>query len=233
MFRCTAARLLAIVLFTLSSIAYGVTFSNQRVSTTNPAASSGCVPPPSMTSFLTTDAAVYLYFEATTTLSDQITSDWLAPDGAALTGGDWNLASGNYCYTSASLGISSSTPENRLGLWHARVYANGTLLFAVPFTISAPGTGPYGQVITTVAGGGWRAFPTSDIPAISAPLGTPFGVALDGQGNVYVADSSNNNVVRISPSGTLTVVAGNSNPGFSGDGGPLPALHSTDLKALL
>jgi uncharacterized protein (TIGR03437 family) len=76
-----------------------------------------------------------------------------------------------------------------------------------------------GQVITTVAGGGWRAFPSSSMPALSAPLGTPYGVAVDGQGNLYVVDSSNNNVVRISSSGTLTVVAGNSNHGFSGDGG--------------
>ena len=57
------------------------------------------------------------------------------------------------------------------------------------------------------------------MPALSAPLGTPYGVAVDGQGNLYVVDSSNNNVVRISSSGTLTVVAGNSNHGFSGDGG--------------
>jgi len=45
-------------------------------------------------------------------------------------------------------------------------------------------------------------------------------VALDAQGNVYAADSYNNIVVRISPAGTLTLIAGNSNAGFSGDGGP-------------
>ena len=43
----------------------------------------------------------------------------------------------------------------------------------------------YGQVITTVAGGGWRVFPTSGIPALSAPLGTVWSPALDGQGNLY------------------------------------------------
>jgi uncharacterized protein (TIGR03437 family) len=78
----------------------------------------------------------------------------------------------------------------------------------------------FGQVITTVAGGGWRPFPTAQISAIKAPLGTPIGVALDGQGNLYVADSYNNIVVRISPSGTLSLVAGNGSAGFSGDGGP-------------
>src|ERR1700692_2427778 len=78
----------------------------------------------------------------------------------------------------------------------------------------------WGQIITTVAGGGWRAFPTAEIAAIGAPLGTPWKPALDAQGNVYVADNYDNIVVRISPSGTLIVVAGNGNAGFAGDGGP-------------
>src|ERR1035437_6506014 len=77
----------------------------------------------------------------------------------------------------------------------------------------------YGQVINTVAGTNWF-FPTSSVQALSAPLGTPLGVAVDAQGNVYAADNTNNIVVRISPNGLLTVVAGNGTRGFSGDGGP-------------
>lgn len=81
----------------------------------------------------------------------------------------------------------------------------------------------FGQVITTVAGGGWRPFPSADIPALSAPLGTVSGPALDGQGNLFVADSFNHVVVRISPSGTLSLIAGNGKAGFGGDGGPATA----------
>src|ERR1035437_6466953 len=77
----------------------------------------------------------------------------------------------------------------------------------------------YGQVINTVAGTNWF-FPTSSVQALRAPLGTPLGVAVDAQGNVYAADNTNNIVVRISPNGLLTVVAGNGTGGFSGDGGP-------------
>jgi uncharacterized protein (TIGR03437 family) len=77
----------------------------------------------------------------------------------------------------------------------------------------------HGQVIDTVAGTNW-VFPTSSVPALSAPLGATTGVAVDAQGNVYAADGGNNIVVRISPDGVLTVVAGNGNGGFSGDGGP-------------
>src|SRR5271157_3160449 len=77
----------------------------------------------------------------------------------------------------------------------------------------------YGQVIDTVAGTTWF-FPTWTVPAPSAPLGFLQGVCADSQGNVYAADSGNNIVVRISPGGVLTVMAGNGAAGYSGDGGP-------------
>ena len=74
-------------------------------------------------------------------------------------------------------------------------------------------------VITTVAGSEW-IFPTGPLPATDAPLGRIGGVAVDLDGNVLAADSDNNLVVKISPTGVLTVVAGNGFHGFSGDGGP-------------
>jgi len=49
-------------------------------------------------------------------------------------------------------------------------------------------------------------------------LGRAAGVALDAQGNEYAADSETTIVVRVSPNGALTVVAGNGKAGFSGDG---------------
>src|ERR1035441_540582 len=76
-----------------------------------------------------------------------------------------------------------------------------------------------GQGINTGAGTTWF-FPTSSVPALTAPLGTMTGVAVDAQGNLYATDTDNNIVVRISPNGILTVVAGNGSGGFSGDGGP-------------
>lgn len=74
-------------------------------------------------------------------------------------------------------------------------------------------------IITTVAGTD-RLFPTSSLQALHAPLGQTAGVAVDAQGNFYVADTGNNMVMRISVDGTLTVVAGNGKGAFSGDGGP-------------
>ena len=46
------------------------------------------------------------------------------------------------------------------------------------------------------------------------------GLAVDGQGNVYIADTENNRVRRVSPGGTITTIAGTGMQDFSGDGGP-------------
>jgi uncharacterized protein (TIGR03437 family) len=78
----------------------------------------------------------------------------------------------------------------------------------------------YSQVITTFAGTDW-IFTGDGKPAKDAPLGVQQnGVAVDRQGNVFVADQLNHMVMRISRDGILTVVAGNGVAGFSGDGGP-------------
>ena len=81
----------------------------------------------------------------------------------------------------------------------------------------------HAQVMTTLAGAN-SVFPIS-ISALNAPLGQTTAVAVDAAGNVFVADHGNNMVMRLSPDGTLTVVAGNGSPGFSGDGGP--ATHAS------
>jgi Concanavalin A-like lectin/glucanases superfamily/FG-GAP-like repeat/HYDIN/CFA65/VesB-like, Ig-like domain/Abnormal spindle-like microcephaly-assoc'd, ASPM-SPD-2-Hydin/FIMAH domain/NHL repeat len=71
------------------------------------------------------------------------------------------------------------------------------------------------QNIQTVAGGG-----PNDVPAVDANFGNPWGVAVDGSENTYVAVPSQNRVFKVDASGQLTVVAGNGTPGYSGDGGP-------------
>ena len=57
-------------------------------------------------------------------------------------------------------------------------------------------------------------------PATNVPLGLIQGVATDRQGNVYASDASNFLVVKIAPSGVLTIVAGNGTAGTGGDDGP-------------
>jgi uncharacterized protein (TIGR03437 family) len=55
--------------------------------------------------------------------------------------------------------------------------------------------------------------------ATSAMFRNPRAMAVDPQGNVYIADTEDHRIRRISSTGTITTVAGTGIPGFSGDGG--------------
>jgi sugar lactone lactonase YvrE len=74
--------------------------------------------------------------------------------------------------------------------------------------------------ITTVAGSGIGGFAGDGGDARSAQLFWPKDVALDADGNLYVADTANHAIRKISSAGIITTVAGTGVAGFSGDGGP-------------
>lgn len=75
---------------------------------------------------------------------------------------------------------------------------------------------------TVVAGTGATGFTGDGGPATSARISYPSSLALDGAGNLYLADSENDRVRRVDPSGVITTVAGGG-PGYLGDGGPATA----------
>src|SRR5579862_4984318 len=77
-----------------------------------------------------------------------------------------------------------------------------------------------GGTITTVAGNGTAGFTGDGGQATSASLDHPYGIAVDVFGNLFIADSHNNRIRKVSASGIITTVAGGGFPGFSGDGGP-------------
>ncbi|MBC7552704.1 MAG: T9SS type A sorting domain-containing protein [Taibaiella sp.] len=79
------------------------------------------------------------------------------------------------------------------------------------------------QTISTFAGTGTAAFSGDGGAAASANVNTPFGVAADVAGNVYIADYNNNRIRRVDPSGTITTIAGNGSGTYSGDGGQATA----------
>src|SRR5262245_26265423 len=57
-------------------------------------------------------------------------------------------------------------------------------------------------------------------PAIESPIRAPWGMAQDSDGTIYFADSADNRIRKISPTGTISTVAGIGLPLFGGDGGP-------------
>jgi DNA-binding beta-propeller fold protein YncE len=79
--------------------------------------------------------------------------------------------------------------------------------------------GTYGR-LSTVAGTGTAGFSGDGGPATDAQLNGPWGLALDSQGHLHIADAANHRVRRVTPEGIIATIAGTGTPGFSGDGGP-------------
>src|SRR6266516_2994547 len=94
----------------------------------------------------------------------------------------------------------------------------------------------YGQAMTakdiyTVAGNGTSGYTGDGGPATAAELNAPGSLAVDGSGNLVIADAGNN-VIRVvaetsgtfygqaMTAGDIYTVAGDGTPGFAGDGGP-------------
>ncbi|HUO59096.1 MAG TPA: NHL repeat-containing protein [Candidatus Acidoferrales bacterium] len=76
-------------------------------------------------------------------------------------------------------------------------------------------------VISTVAGTGTAGNGAPGGLATTTNLNGPSGVAIDGSGNLYIADTNNNLIRKVDLStGILTTFAGNGASAFSGDGGP-------------
>jgi large repetitive protein len=83
---------------------------------------------------------------------------------------------------------------------------------------TCPGAG----IIVRIAGTGGPGYSGDGGPASASTLSAPSGIALDGAGNLYIADTGNNVIRRISATtGIISTVAGsiNGGAGFAGDGG--------------
>jgi hypothetical protein len=103
----------------------------------------------------------------------------------------------------------------------------GNVFFASPqlnavYQVDASGS------LTLVAGNSKVGYSGDGGPATAAKLNIGFGnesalssgLALDQSGNLYLADTGNHCVRRVSPKGIITTIAGTGKAGFSGDGGP-------------
>lgn len=127
----------------------------------------------------------------------------VAGNGVSGGGGDGGLAVNAELHAPAGLTINSSGD-----LYVADVLNNRVR------RIDASGT------ITTVAGTGVAGYNGDDQPAVEAELNQPFGVTLDQDGDLYIADSLNNRVREVDASGTITTVAGDGVAGYNGVDNP-------------
>ena len=89
-----------------------------------------------------------------------------------------------------------------------------------------------GGSISTFAGNGTFSYSGDGGPAVKAQLNTPQGVAADAAGNLFVADTLNNVVRKVSPTGTISNYAGNGGAGNAGDGSAATAAQLNGPQGL-
>jgi len=87
-------------------------------------------------------------------------------------------------------------------------------------------------LITTVAGTGEAGYSGDGGPAIKAQLDTPYGIFLDKNDDLLIADSNNNRVRKVTADGIIRTVAGTGKEGFDGDGGPATAAKLNSPQSL-
>jgi trimeric autotransporter adhesin len=133
--------------------------------------------------------------------------------------------------TSAKLGAPSGVAVDALGNLLVADYHNARVRVVAEKTGTFYGVAMTPGDIYTVAGNGSYQYSGDGGPATSAELDSPGGVAVDGTGNVVVADKFNNRVRVLArktgtfygvamTAGDIYTVAGDGNPGPLGNGGP-------------
>jgi sugar lactone lactonase YvrE len=113
----------------------------------------------------------------------------------------------------AALSVKLNSPHG------VAVDREGTLYIADTFNHRIRKLGKDG-VVRSIAGTGKPEFNGDDGPAISAGLAAPDSIAVDEEGNIFIADRANWRVRKIATDGTIHTIAGNHETGFYGDGGP-------------
>jgi hypothetical protein len=102
------------------------------------------------------------------------------------------------------LSIYASLPSTPLGI---AVDASGNVYLADAGHSEVWKVTPDGQA-TIFAGNGTRDMPRGDRQATNDSLGSPSAVAVDGSGNVYIADDENHIVAKVRPNGVMSIFAG-------------------------
>ena len=123
--------------------------------------------------------------------------------------------SGLYGATTSGVPATATAIGNPVGLTYD---ASGNLYIGAGYgaTVYRVSTA---DIITRIAGGGGGGFSGDNGPAVDARMLAPAGIAVDAAGNLYITDTDNNRIRRVSPAGIITTFAGSGVAGFSGDNG--------------
>ncbi|HXB12827.1 MAG TPA: T9SS type A sorting domain-containing protein [Bacteroidia bacterium] len=118
-------------------------------------------------------------------------------------------------------GISATTAELS-GPTGVAVDSHGNIFISDVFNQRVRKVNASG-IISTVAGTGTAGYNGDGINATSAFINSPYGLAVDPAGNLYIGDYNNVRLRMVNTSGIISTVAGIATGGFSGDGGAATA----------
>jgi sugar lactone lactonase YvrE len=148
-----------------------------------------------------------------------------APAGAAAVGDLVTLAGGY-------LGDGGSATLAAFGApTDVAVAANGDVYVADRFNNRIRRFTPGGN-LSTFAGNGTTLASGDGGPATAAGLHNPVALAFDGAGNLFIADSGNHRLRRVTPDGVISTVAGTGVAGSAGDGGPAVLAQLNDPQGV-
>jgi uncharacterized protein (TIGR03437 family) len=168
-----------------------------------------------------------------TTGSTTLTATVTAKSGSGTPTGSVAFALGSAALSSATLTGGGGTAQATLVVYGNQLAVGSNTITAtysgdatyqsssapVTVTVTQSSAPPSSYTISTAAGNGTSGFSGDSGMAISAELDYPTGVAVDSAGNLFIADTFNARIRKVTPAGTISTVAGNGTLGFSGDGG--------------
>jgi sugar lactone lactonase YvrE len=155
----------------------------------------------------------------------------------------WTVAgTGAACATAPQCGDGGAASGATVGFPQAVAVGPGGVLYVADLADNEVRKVSPGGVISIVAGDGTpcQSAPSCGDggPATGAQLNAPTGVAVDGHGDVFIADAGDDEVREVTPNGTITRIAGNgaecADPSSCGDRGRArsAALSSPDGVAV-
>ncbi len=152
----------------------------------------------------------------TETLTATVASDAGTPNAGTVTFFDGGTSLGTFPVSNGSAQFSTSTLTVGIHDLTATYSGDGGVTFAGSSTTLRPSS-----LIETIAGTGVGGFNGDGIPATSAEVNSPFGMAVDPAGDVFFIDFGNDRVREINHgTGLISTVAGTGVEGYNGDGIP-------------